>query len=256
MLLAIDIGNTSILVGVMDGARIVKSWRLSTARDRTTDEYTIILKGLFRSTSEEITTSDIDRAIISCVVPSLETVFVGSVKECFKVEPIVIAPGVKTGMPILTDNPREVGADRIVNAVAAYAQHKCALIVVDLGTAATFDYITAKGEYAGGAIAPGIAVSADALFTRAAKLTRVELKRPAEVIGKSTRESLTSGLYYGFTGLVDGIVRRFKDEVGADIKVIATGGSAELIKDASSTIDATDEFLVLKGLEIIDKLNR
>lgn len=256
MLLAIDIGNTTVLVGVIDDGKIIKSWRLSTARNRTTDEYTIIIKGLFKSATEVVSTSDIDRAIISCVVPSLEMVFVGSVKACFDLEPIVVGPGVKTGMAILTDNPREVGADRIVNAVAAYTRYKCAIIVVDLGTAATFDYITANGEYAGGAIAPGIAVSADALFTRAAKLTRVELKRPSEVIGKSTRESLTSGLYYGFVGLVDGIVKRFKDELGRDIKVIATGGAAKLIQDASTTIDATDEFLVLKGLEIIDSLNR
>lgn len=249
MLLTIDIGNTGVFVGAFSGDTLLDHWRLSTDKDRTPDEYGVDLTGLLKNSGYD--KLDILGAAVSCVVPSLKYTFEEALKKYFSIEALFIGPGVKTGMPILTDNPREVGSDRIVNAVAAYAKHKRPLIVVDFGTAVTFDHVTAKGEYAGGVIAPGIRVASDALFSRAAKLTKVELSRPTSAIGKNTAQSIQAGIYYGYAGLVDGIVSKIKEEVGKDTFVIATGGDAELMLSATNSIDFHDEFLVLEGLKII-----
>ena len=252
-ILAVDIGNTNIVLGVFDGDRLIKHWRLSSRRRATVDEYGIILLDLFRVAGFDM--DDIGGAAVCCVVPSLEHVFKDTLRDYAGVKPLVVGPGIKTGIPILTDNPREVGADRIVNAVAAFDRVKRAVIVVDFGTAVTFDYVTPDGEYAGGVIAPGISISTDALFERAAKLPRVEISRPMAVIGKSTRESMRAGIYYGSVSMVDGIVDRIKKEAGTDPAVIATGGMAPLIATDCRAIDDVDEFLTLKGLKTIYGVN-
>ncbi|MEE9613334.1 MAG: type III pantothenate kinase [Thermodesulfobacteriota bacterium] len=253
MLLAVDIGNTNIVIGVFDGADIKEHWRLGTVKERTADEYGIVLSALLDNAG--IKPGEITGGIVSCVVPQLKDTFTGLLSGKLGIEPLVVGPCVKTGMPILTDDPREVGADRIVNAVAAYAAHKGPLIVVDFGTAVTFDYVTPAGEYAGGAIAPGIDVSSDALFRRAARLPRVELRKPKTVIGKGTVESMQAGIFYGFVGLVEGLVERIKKETGTRPKVIATGGLAGVVSGESRVIDEVDEFLTLKGLRIIHESN-
>ncbi len=255
MLLTVDIGNTNIVVGLFKGDELVRHWRLSTVKKRTADEYGIILSGLITGSAP----GDLDKikgSVISCVVPSLTETFVETLSSCVGGKPLVVGPGIKTGMPILTDDPREVGADRIVNAVAAYSQYKSSCIVVDFGTAVTFDYVTEKGEYAGGAIAPGIAVASEALFQKAARLPKVEIGKPRHVVGKNTEESLKSGIFYGFVGLVDGIVERIKQESGSKPRVVATGGFAPLFVKESRTITDMDEFLILKGLKIIYEENR
>ncbi|HHL39643.1 MAG TPA: type III pantothenate kinase [Deltaproteobacteria bacterium] len=259
MLLTIDIGNTNITLGVFDGERLVRHWRIGTKKARTADEYGLMLMSLLSHSS--IAPSELDAAVMSSVVPPVQETALAALRDYLGIRPLVVEPGVKTGMPIMTDNPREVGADRIVNAVAAYDRFKGPVIVVDFGTAVTLDYITARGEYAGGAIAPGVSVSAEALFHRTSKLPRIELKRPRSVIGKNTLESLRSGLFYGFLSLVDGMVERMRSEAAAEtgtgrMNVIATGGFAALFAGGSRTIDETDEFLTLKGLRIIHDTNR
>lgn len=253
MLLTIDIGNTNILLGIFKGHALVNSWRIRSVEGKTSDEYGIIIKKLLME--DDINISDIDNAIISCVVPSLEETISTTMEKYLKTKPIVIGPGVKTGMPLLTDNPKEIGADRIVNAVAAYATHKKALIVVDFGTAITFDFVSDKGEYKGGLICPGLGIATDALFQKTAKLPRVEVSKPEHVVGKNTVESLKSGIFYGYLSMVEGIIGKIKEETKTKPYVIATGGHSEIIKGETDLINETDELLTLKGLKIIFELN-
>ncbi len=257
MLLALDIGNTNIVIGIFDDGKVTKHWRIGTSKKRTVDEYVVILRGLMDGAGIDV--KDIKGTAVSCVVPPIKEILIEALTSYIGKTPLVVGPGTKTSMPILTDDPREVGADRIVNAVAAYSLYKDkskeGLIVVDFGTAITFDYITPEGEYSGGAIAPGISVSSEALFEKAARLPRIELDRPKSVVGKNTIDSIKSGILFGFVGLVDGIVENIKKECGGEPYVIATGGLSHLIIKESSTIDTVDDQLILKGLKIIYEVN-
>lgn len=253
MLLVIDVGNTNTVLGVFRDQELVQHWRLSSSRGRTTDEYGIVLKTLFDMSDIEM--SDIHGCIIACVVPPMQGLYEQMVQRYFKLQPLMIGPGVRTGMPILYENPREVGADRIVNAVAAFERFGNACIVVDFGTAITFDAISVKGEYMGGSICPGIAISADALYTRASRLPRVEMRDPERVVGRNTVASIQSGLVYGYTALVDGMVRRIVEEYGHPMNVIATGGLARVISETSETIEDVDDDLTLTGLRILYERN-
>lgn len=253
MLLAIDVGNTHIMLGVYREDQILIYWRLATRKESTEDELGIVVKNLLHNSHLKL--SDIKAIAISSVVPPLMYSLERMSNKYFEIDPLVIGPGIKTGLNIVTDNPREVGADRIVNAVAAYNLYGGPLIIVDFGTATTFCAISESGDYLGGAIAPGIGISMEALFERAAKLPRVEIVRPEHVIGKDTISGMQSGIIFGFVGQVDGIVRRMVEELKARPLIIATGGFASLIARESETIGKVNPLLTLEGLRIINNLN-
>ncbi len=249
MLLAVDVGNTNTVLGVFDGDVLKAHFRMETRHGGTEDEYAALLHSLFQL--HELSLPKISAGIIATVVPPVLRSFEGLFQRYLHVEPVVVGPGTRTGMPVLYDNPKEVGTDRIVNAVAAYERHRQGCLVVDFGTATTFDVVTPKGEYLGGAIAPGIGISAEALYRAAAKLPRVDLQRPRSVIGKTTVTSMQAGLFYGYVGLTDGIVERMKAELDFPVHVLATGGLSPLFARESRTIDEADEMLTLHGLRII-----
>jgi type III pantothenate kinase len=249
MLLVIDVGNTNIVLGVFDGRDLLDHWRISTDRLRTTDEYGVLIRNLFNF--NEVNADQIDAIIISSVVPPVMPTLERMCQRYFGVMPMVIGPGVKTGMDIKYDNPREVGADRIVNAVGAYAKYGGPLIIIDFGTATTFCAVSAGGDYLGGAIAPGIGISTEALVQRTAKLPRIEVVTAERVICRNTVQSMQAGVFFGFVGQVEGIVGEMKKELGGKAKVVATGGLSVIIAPAAKSIDVVEPMLTLEGLRII-----
>jgi len=254
MLLAFDIGNTTAAIGLFRDKALVRHWRVQSDRDKTSDEYGIILRSLFAF--DGVDASGIDGVIISSVVPPLTPVFQELAQSFFRCRPFVVGPGLKTGMPILVDTPLELGADRIAVAVAAYEQFGGPVIVLDFGTATTFDAVSAKGEYLGGAIAPGVQISAEALYLRTAKLPRIEIRRPPRAVGKTTVGNMQSGLYFGYLGLVERIVSEIRRELGEDARVVATGGFAGQVGPDIPAISVVEPHLVLEGLRILYERNR
>jgi len=254
MLLTIDVGNTNTVLGVFEGPELRAHWRLTTRREQTTDEYGILVRNLFASSTTE--PDQIDGIAIASGVPPLTPVLVALAREYLGREPLVVEPGVKTGMPILYEPPGDVGADRILNGVAAFAAMGGPVVVVDFGTATTFDVVTGKGEYAGGVICPGIGISADALFQRAARLPRVDVRHPGRVVGRSTVTSMQSGLYFGYASMCEGILGRIRAELGGPMRVIATGGLAETLAADIPSIERVDPVLTLTGLRLIWERNR
>jgi type III pantothenate kinase len=263
MLLAIDVGNSNTVLGLYNAnsPELIADWRVTTHKNQTSDEYGVLFLNLFAM--RQIDVSQITAVIVSSVVPPLDTTLRRLCERYFGIRPMFVEPGIKTGMPLLVDNPAELGADRIVNGVAAFARYGGPLIVVDFGTATTFDVITARGEYIGGVIAPGLGISADALFSRAAKLARVDVKRPERVIGTNTIAHLQSGLFYGYIGLVDGILERMLAELRTSHpnateppRVVATGGLAHMLHEDSKYITTIDQMLTLDGLRLLYERNR
>jgi type III pantothenate kinase len=258
MLLAIDVGNTNIVLGVFDGATLVQSWRLQTVRERTSDELGLLVDGLFAHS--RIERVQVRGVIIGSVVPPLTGTMRAMTERYFGVPAVSVEPGVNTSMPIRYENPSDVGADRIVNAIAAYEKFGPGgarpLIVLDFGTATTLDAISAKGEYLGGAICPGVQISADALFQRAARLPRIDVRKPASIVGRTTVGAMESGLFYGYVGMVEGLIRRMSDELGGNAICIATGGLASIIAPETPLIQHVDPDLTLHGLRIVWERNQ
>jgi len=254
MLLAVDVGNLHTVLGLYDGDELIRHFRVQSDRDRTEDEHSVMLHTLVRIA--ELDPAEIKESIVASVVPPVTEGIVRAIINAFGHEPLVVGPGIRTGMPILYENPKEVGADRIVNAVAAYDRLGCAVIIVDFGTATTFDCVSEKGEYLGGVISPGIGLSAEALGTRAARLPKIEIQKPPHVLGRNTVHAMQSGLVFGYVGLVDGIVERLREEMGGEVRVLATGGQASLIASESKTIEEVDEQLTLEGLRILHARQR
>lgn len=253
MIFVFDVGNTNTVLGVYQGDELKYHWRIETNRNRTDDEYGILIKSLFDHSGLSIT--EIDGIIISSVVPPIMFALERMCQKYFHLKPLVVGPGVKTGLDIKYENPREVGADRIVNAVAAIHEYGSPLIIVDFGTATTYCYVNEHRQYMGGAIAPGINISTEALYSKAAKLPRIEITRPDGVIGKNTVSAMQAGIVYGYVGQVEGIVKRMMDQSSQKPSVIATGGLAGMIAQESKIIDIVDPFLTLKGLQLIYKRN-
>jgi type III pantothenate kinase len=254
MILVFDVGNTNMVVGVFSKGELLTHWRLRTDTLRTSDEYGIILNSLFQY--HNLSMQEVSAVVISSVVPSLMMELEWTSQRYFSCKPLVVGPGIKTGLSIKYDSPREIGADRVVNAVAGYHKYGGPLIIIDFGTATTFCVVNEAGEYLGGAIAPGIKISTDALVSRASKLPRVELTVPKSLIGKNTVMSMQIGIMYGFVGQVEGIIERMKKEIHGSPRVIATGGLAAVIARETSAIDIIDEFLTLEGLRMIYEMNR
>ncbi|HYM49004.1 MAG TPA: type III pantothenate kinase [Candidatus Limnocylindrales bacterium] len=253
MLLAIDASNTNLKFGLFEGERLLHDWRLATRRDSMADEVGILFLQLIRE--EGLDPKRVDAVVIASVVPPLNASLIEACQRYFHCEPLMVGPGMKSGLKILYENPKEVGADRIVAALAAFRKHGGPLIIIDFGTGTTYDAISRDGEYLGGAIAPGIGISADALFARAARLGRVELKAPDSVIGRNTVESVQAGIVYGYVAQVEGMVARLRKELGQEARVIATGGFAHLIAGLTTAIQEVDDRLMLEGLRLVYQLN-
>jgi type III pantothenate kinase len=253
MLLAVDVGNTHTVLGLFRGNRLESDWRVATRKDATPDETGVVWRALFREAG--VDPGAVSGMIVSSVVPDLNGVLERTGAEYFGVSPLFVEPGIRTGLPILYDNPQEVGADRIVNAVAAVARYGAPVLILDFGTATTLDVVSPKGEYLGGVIAPGLGISAEALFSHAARLSRVDVRRPSRVIGRNTEESVQAGLFHGYAALVEGLVRRIRTELGHDAKVVATGGLAQVFQTELPFLDAVDPDLTLEGLRLLWEKN-
>jgi type III pantothenate kinase len=253
VLLTIDVGNTNTVLGVFEGTELRAHWRLTTRREQTADEYGVLVRNLFAGTG--LDPARVEAIALASVVPPLTPVLVELARSYLGRDPLVIGPGVKTGMPILYEPPGDVGADRIVNGVAAFATYGGPVIVVDFGTATTLDLITRKGEYAGGVICPGIGISADALFQRAARLPRVDVRHPGRVVGRSTVGSMQSGLYFGYAAMCEGLIARIRAELGEPARVVATGGLAPTLAGEIPSIEKVDPVLTLVGLRLIFERN-
>jgi type III pantothenate kinase len=254
MLLAVDIGNTNIALGVFDGKKLIQHWKIRSEQGKTSDEYKIILLNLL--SPAHLKAESLQSVIISSVVPPLTPVFQNLSQDLLKINPMVVGPGLKTGMPILYENPQEVGADRVVASVAAFEKYGGPAIIVDFGTATTFDVISKDGEYLGGSIAPGIQIAAEALYLKTAKLPRIEIKKPKNAIGRTTVTSMQSGLYFGYIGLISNIIDEISKELGEDIKIIATGSFASQIYPDLASIEYLEPYLVLDGLRIVHDRNK